>query len=64
MKAARTLALVLLVAGTFGSLTGCQKPEGPAEQAGKKLDQAVDKAGQKMEEAGDRLKDATQGEKK
>jgi hypothetical protein len=55
--------LALLVAA-FAVLSGCQKTEGPAEQAGKKLDHAVDKAGQKIEEAGDRLKDATQVEKK
>lgn len=51
---------VLLVAG----LTGCEKP-GPAETAGKKIDQAVDTAGQKIGEAagtaGEKL--GEQGEK-
>jgi hypothetical protein len=63
MKRTTSFGLVLLVAA-IAALSGCQKTEGPAEQAGKKLDHAVDKAGQKIEEAGDRLKDATQVEKK
>jgi hypothetical protein len=63
MKRITSLGMVMLLAA-FAVLSGCQKTEGPAEQAGKKLDQAVDKAGQKIEEAGDRLKDATQVEKK
>jgi hypothetical protein len=62
MKTITTLALAMLVMGA--ALVACQKTEGPAEQAGKKLDQAVDQAGQKIEEAGEKLKDATKVEKK
>jgi hypothetical protein len=51
------------------SFTACKK-EGPAERAGKKVDEAVEKAGEKIkesakkagdkiEEAGDKVKEAT-----
>jgi hypothetical protein len=63
----RTLIVVLSVALlALGSL-GCQKKEGPAEKAGKQIDQAVektgsaakemtDKAGKKLDEAADKFK--------
>jgi len=54
-----------LGAALFASLfliAGCQK-EGPAERAGKQVDQAVDKVGQKIEKAGDNIQDATKGNK-
>lgn len=47
----------------FAALPGCQK-EGPAESAGKEVDQAIDKAGQKIEKAGDKIQDAAKGDKK
>jgi hypothetical protein len=46
------------------ALPGCQKHEGPAEQAGKKVDNAVDKTGQKIEQAGENIQDAAKGDKK
>jgi hypothetical protein len=45
-------------------LSGCQKQEGPAERAGKEVDQAMDKAGESIEKAGENLQDAAKGEKK
>jgi len=50
------LALVLTV------VPGCQK-EGPAERAGKQVDQATEKVGQQIEKAGDSIKDAAHGGK-
>lgn len=41
--------------------SGCEKKEGPAEHAGKQLDQQMDKAGQQMEKAGERMQDAAEG---
>jgi hypothetical protein len=38
------------------ALTACEKP-GPAEEAGKNFDQAVDKAGDKIDDAADKVKD-------
>ncbi|MDP1675166.1 MAG: hypothetical protein Q8L65_18910 [Burkholderiales bacterium] len=49
-----TFATGLLLAG----LVGCQKEEGPAERAGKTLDNAVQEAGKKIEQAGEKIQDA------
>ncbi len=54
------LAIGVLAAG----LSGCQKEEGPAERAGKSLDNAVEKAGKKIEEAGEKIQDAANEGKK
>ncbi len=56
----KTLGLVALLL----ALLACQKPPGPAEQAGKDIDQAVQKAGEKIEQAGERVQDAAKGDKK
>lgn len=40
------------------ALVGCQQ-EGPAERAGKKIDETVEKAGEKIEEAGEKVKETT-----
>jgi outer membrane murein-binding lipoprotein Lpp len=37
------------------ALTGCQKQEGPAETAGKKIDKAAEQAVEKVDEAGKKL---------
>lgn len=50
--AAGVTTIFLLVA-----LSACQKQEGPAEQAGKSLDKAVEKVGEKIQ-------DAAKGDKK
>jgi hypothetical protein len=55
---ATTFAIGILVA----ALSGCH--EGPAEQAGKKIDKAVDKTGQQIEKAGDKIEDAAKDAKK
>ncbi len=39
-------------------LYGCQKPEGPAQKAGKAIDQGAAKAGEQIQKAGDRLQNA------
>jgi hypothetical protein len=54
------LVLTILVVG----LSACQKKEGPAERAGKAVDQAVDSAGQKLEKAGQDVQDAARDAKK
>jgi hypothetical protein len=43
------------------ALPGCEKHEGPAERAGKDIDQAVENTGQKVENLGDRIQDAAKG---
>jgi hypothetical protein len=47
------LAAFLMSAGI-----GCEKKEGPAEQAGQKLDENMEKAKEKMHDAGDAMKGA------
>lgn len=50
---------MLLVAG----LSACDK-QGPAETAGKNIDQAVEKAGDKINEAADKVEDSVSDKKK
>lgn len=51
----RVFATILISAALAGAgLSGC-KQEGPAETAGKKVDEAVDKTGQAMEKAGEEV---------
>jgi hypothetical protein len=57
---AAALALSFLLVG----LSACEKKEGPAERAGKAVDQAVDSAGQKLEKAGQDIQDAAKDAKK
>lgn len=67
----RTVIVVLSVALLALGPLGCQKKEGPAEKAGKEIDQAVEKAGtaaneikekaeKKLEEAAAKLKDSAE----
>jgi hypothetical protein len=56
MKRIRIVGFLIAIAvGT--AIGGCRK-EGPAERAGKKIDEAAEKAGNAVEDAGDRAKDA------
>ena len=48
----------------MAALVGCQKQEGPMEQAGKSVDKAAEKVGEKVEKAGENIQDAAKGEKK
>ena len=48
------IALIALV-----GLVACQ--EGPAEKAGRKIDNAADKAGRSLEKAGENIRDAAKG---
>jgi len=48
-----SLALTVLLLG----LSGCKRP-GPAERAGRKIDQTVEKAGQQVEKAGQQIDSA------
>lgn len=53
----------LIAAMTLAMLSGCYKP-GPAEKAGKAVDNALDNAGRQIEKAGDNIKDAVTPDKK
>lgn len=54
MRLYKTLCVALAL-GLVLAVAGCGEDEGPAEKAGKKIDQAVEKAGEKVEEATDKM---------
>lgn len=56
----KSFSIMLLGAILFLGSVACQKEEGPAEEAGKKVDEAVEQLGEKVEETGDKVQDATQ----
>lgn len=58
MNFKKTAAIVLATGILMAGLSGCKKEEGPAERAGKSLDNAVQKAGEKVEQAGEKIQDA------
>jgi hypothetical protein len=68
MKVKPALIMIMVVLGM--AVIGCESREGPAEQAGKQIDQAteqagdtideaVEKAGEKIEETGDAIREKT-----
>jgi hypothetical protein len=59
----KTLSYAFIAASSL-AMAACQPAEGPAERAGKQVDQAADKAGDKIEKAGDKVKDAIDDAKK
>lgn len=61
MKLKKSMASIIAMSVLAAMLYGCQKPEGPAEQAGKEIDKAADTAGQKIEKAGEAVQDAAKG---
>jgi len=56
----RILSITIVLAAL--ALAGCQR-EGPAEKAGRKIDNAADKAARSVEKAGDNVRDAVNGKK-
>lgn len=63
MKFKKSIAGILAVSVLAAMLSGCEKPAGPAEQAGKEIDKAADTAGQKIEKAGEAIQDTAKGKK-
>ena len=59
-----SLGAVLVTTMLLVALSGCDRQEGPAEQAGEKLDNAAEHAGDQIEKAGDAIQDAAKGDKK
>ena len=64
MKIVKTISAALVMSALLVALPGCEKQEGPMEQAGKKIDQGVENAGERIENAGDTVKDAAKLDKK
>lgn len=63
MNFAMKASAILVLGGLLVALTGCPKPEGPAEKAGKQVDKAVEQVGQQVQKAGDSIEDAAKGKK-
>lgn len=57
------IATVAVTAALAFALAACEK-EGPAERAGKEIDQAVEQAGDKVEEAKDKAREALEDARK
>ncbi len=64
MKFSKIVSTALILGVLGAGLSGCQKKEGPAEQAGKVVDQTVEKVGQQVEKAGESIQDAAKGDSK
>ena len=54
MKLKQLMAVVVMSALVL-TLAACQKQEGPAEKAGKEIDQAGEKAAEQLKDATDKL---------
>ena len=63
MKLVQTISAVLAMSALLVALPGCEKQEGPMEQAGKKVDQGVENVGKQIEEASDNIQDAAKLDK-
>ena len=63
MKLVQTISACLAMSVLLVALPGCEKQEGPMEQAGKKVDQGVEDAGKQIEKAGDNIQDAAKLDK-
>jgi hypothetical protein len=64
MKPVKTLSAALVISALLVALSGCEKQEGPAEQAGKSIDNAAESVGEHVENAGEAIQDAAKGDKK
>jgi hypothetical protein len=62
MKLVRIVGTALVTSALLVPLFGCERQDGPAEQAGKSLDNALDKTGEQMEKAGESIQDAAKGD--
>lgn len=63
MNKQKSLKTVLIILGLL-ALSACQNHEGPAERAGKEIDNATVKAGQQIEKAGESIQGAAKGDKR
>lgn len=50
---ARSLATAVTAIGLLAAVPGCEKPKGPAERAGEKVDEAVKDTKRAIEDAAD-----------
>lgn len=63
MKTTQTTLTIMALSAVF-ALAACQPAEGPAERAGKQIDQAAEKVGDQVEKAGEKIEDKAKEIKK
>ena len=64
MKLQKFISTAIVMSVLIAALAACQKEPGPAEKAGKTVDNATEKAGQQIEKAGENIQDTAKGNKK
>ena len=64
MKPGLVVSTTLSVGVILLALSACEKQEGPAERAGKQIDNATAKVGQQIEKAGEKIQDEAKSAKK
>lgn len=64
MELVTTISSTLVMSALLVALSGCDGKEGPAEQAGKDVDEATQKAGEQIEKAGESIQDTAKGDDK
>lgn len=55
MKLGKRINAALAMTALLAALSGCQRQEGPAEQAGKEVDKAMEQTGEKVDSATEKL---------
>ena len=63
LKFEKTVSAALIMGALLVTLSACQKKEGPAEEAGKQIDQTTEKVGEQIEKTGEQIQDAAKGDK-
>jgi hypothetical protein len=61
IKIVKIVGTALVTSALLVPLFGCERQGGPAERAGKSLDNALDKTGEQVEKAGESIQDAAKG---
>ena len=67
MKSVKIVSAALVTGAllmALGGLSGCEKAEGPGEQAGRQVDEAVEQAGEKVEKATESMQEAVKSDEK
>jgi len=64
MELQKLISTAIVMSALIVALAACQKEPGPAEKAGKSVDNATEKAGQQIEKAGENIQDTAKGNKK
>jgi predicted small secreted protein len=64
MKKTKILYAVFVVSAAIVVLSGCGKQEGPAEHAGKSIDNAAQSVGEHVQNAGESIQDAVKSDNK